>query len=569
MMSHTTPTVPANLFAGEHRQLVRALLPADDGATAAGGHAPEIPATVRELLPHGGAGIRAVLLLEAGHFLAAGEAGLFAGTLSGTLRTLGAEQGLPVADLTCLARGADGSFWIGSTQGLIRWRRGRWDFLSGPRWLPNDSVLSVVPDSEGGIRVETTAGAVRLWERRLTLETKADLLQADLEQRHRRHGFVTVQHLPRVGQLEGALQEISDNDGLWTAMYAAAQCFRFATTGASAAHAQAWRALEALLRLERITGLPGFPARALAHPEEAGYAERSPGEWHASHVEPGWMWKGDTSSDELDGHYFALYVAHELAADAAQKQRLQGTCRRITDHLLAHGYYLVDVDGQPTRWGVWAPERLNDDAAWAGERGLNSLEILSHLKIAHHLTGDSRYEAAYLSLVREHGYALNTLGVKVTTPGHINHSDDELAFLAYYPLLRLERDADLRAIYLAGLRRNWEFERPEACPLWNFIWGACSGEACDVEAAVVALQEMPLDLVNWPVRNSQRRDLARDPAADRFGKPQLLRPLSWLERPLHKWNGNPYLIDGGTGLEEEDQTVYLLPYWLGRYHGLI
>jgi hypothetical protein len=56
---------------------------------------------------------------------------------------------------------------------------------------------------------------------------------------------------------------------------------------------------------------------------------------------------------------------------------------------------------------------------------------------------------------------------------------------------------------------------------------------------------------------------------DRFQKAQLLQPLPWTERPMHKWNGNPYVLDGGSGLEEEDQTVWLLPYWLGRYHKII
>jgi hypothetical protein len=42
------------------------------------------------------------------------------------------------------------------------------------------------------------------------------------------------------------------------------------------------------------------------------------------------------------------------------------------------------------------------------------------------------------------------------------------------------------------------------------------------------------------------------------------------ERPLIKWNGNPYRLDGGDGgRTEEDGAFFLLPYWMGRYHGII
>jgi len=56
---------------------------------------------------------------------------------------------------------------------------------------------------------------------------------------------------------------------------------------------------------------------------------------------------------------------------------------------LDHGYYLVDLDGKPTTWGYWSPESLmrNPD-----ERALNSLQLLSFLKTAAHVTGDARYK---------------------------------------------------------------------------------------------------------------------------------------------------------------------------------
>jgi hypothetical protein len=37
-----------------------------------------------------------------------------------------------------------------------------------------------------------------------------------------------------------------------------------------------------------------------------------------------------------------------------------------------------------------------------------------------------------------------------------------------------------------------------------------------------------------------------------------------------KWNSNPFRADvGGNGTEEEAATYGLLPYWMGRYAGVI
>ena len=40
------------------------------------------------------------------------------------------------------------------------------------------------------------------------------------------------------------------------------------------------------------------------------------------------------------------------------------------------------------------------------------------------------------------------------------------------------------------------------------------------------------------------------------------------ERPVMKWNGNPFVVDGGNGgVSEDDGGFFLLPYWMGRFLG--
>jgi len=540
------------LVVGRHRQAVREALAA-------------------ELAPEPGQGLR-------GGVLAAYEAVLYAGRIEvraadGSVDSLvGGSRGLAVSDLTCLAVSPHGDLWIGSRHGLVHWRDGHVELYAGGRWLPDDEVQAVAVEDDGSVRVRTVSGACRIRFRTLSLAEKADHYERLTDARHVRFGYVTGCQLLRPGDLSTTAHHIDDNDGLWTAMYLAAQCFRYAVSGSEDARGKVRSALRAILALERQSTVPGMPARALTHRSEADFGRPRQGEWHPT-ADGQWEWKADTSSDEIDGHYFAWGICWDLTADAEEKAAIAGAVRRVTDHILRHGYALVDVDGRPTRWGMWAPERLNHDPAWRAERGLNSLEVLSYLKVAAHITGDSTYERAYRELVTDHHYALNTLRQRVV-PGDFpgaenNHSDDELAFLAYYNLLRYETDPGLRALYLGSLEHAWTIVRPEGCPLWNLLYGALSGQPCDAEAAVKALREVPLDLVHWRMTNSRRPDLEWTASADRFGQAQLRRPLPWRERPLHKWNGNPYRPDGGNDLSEECGTFWLLPYWLGRYHGIL
>ncbi len=39
--------------------------------------------------------------------------------------------------------------------------------------------------------------------------------------------------------------------------------------------------------------------------------------------------------------------------------------------------------------------------------------------------------------------------------------------------------------------------------------------------------------------------------------------------PINKTNHSACYLEGGSGMEEIDQTVWLLPYWMGRWHKLI
>ncbi|HTE20962.1 MAG TPA: hypothetical protein VK689_21565, partial [Armatimonadota bacterium] len=234
---------------------------------------------------------------------------------------------------------------------------------------------------------------------------------------------------------------------------------------------------------------------------------------------------------------------------------------------------LVGHTGRRTRWGVYAPARLNDDPSWWEERGLNSLSILAYLKVAEHICGDPRYAAKYRELIERHHYLLNTVRQKVAEPWYgVNHSDDQMAFMMYYCLLKLEQDPATQLILLQSLERSWQIERPEASPFFNIVYGVSTGRPCDLEAAVGTLQDWPWELIDWQVRGTHRHDVTvRTREGEGQTRVETTRVLPPSERRLMRWNGNPYQCDGGSpdGAAEEDGSAWLLPYWMARHHGLI
>jgi hypothetical protein len=433
--------------------------------------------------------------------------------------------------------------------------------------------------------VQTAGGIVRLTQQTTTLDAKMAAILAELRSRHLREGLVGAIHgMPPGEPSESWTQDTDDNDGLWTSLFVAAEAFRYGTTGDPDAKKNAWESLRALMLLEEVTGISGFAARSVLPGDGPNPQQRHGGEWHRS-ADGKWWWKGDTSSDELDGHYFAYPIYFDLCATPEEKQQIAAVVARITDHLIDHGFYYVGPSGKPTRWGVFAPEKLNHDLDWIVERGINSLEILAHLKVADHICGGTKYAEAAKKLIEDHAYAINTVDQKlVWPPEEVNHSDDELSFLAYYPLLWYERDPYLRRIYLASIHRSWLIERPEESPFLNYIYASArqashwpnaverptealvAPEKYDHDQCIEWFRLVPQNLIDWTINNSARQDLG-ELMKNRFDQTRAKIVLPVDERRQMRWNGDPYELDGGSeGRRRDDGAYILLPYWMGRYH---
>ena len=123
-----------------------------------------------------------------------------------------------------------------------------------------------------------------------------------------------------------------------------------------------------------------------------------PAKWYPT-KDGKWFWKGDTSSDEVTSHFYAVALFYDLVAAGKEKEMAREHLKRIASYILENGWVLNDMDGKPTRWGQWNPEYLLRPYGFA-DRGLNGLEALTFMETAFHVTGDekfkNRFATAYL-----------------------------------------------------------------------------------------------------------------------------------------------------------------------------
>jgi len=112
---------------------------------------------------------------------------------------------------------------------------------------------------------------------------------------------------------------------------------------------------------------------------------------------------------------------------------------------------LIDPStGEPTTWGFWAPEEVNDNPKHYSERGTNSIGILAYCASAYSVTHDVKYKNTFWELATKHGYIYNSVNGKIDNPVEDNHSDNELIFMTYHILLYALQRLDANDSALTG-----------------------------------------------------------------------------------------------------------------------
>lgn len=482
---------------------------------------------------------------------------------------------LPEEKVYAITFTAEGNAFVGTEAGAVLISMGGAKYLPAMRYALDTDVTAVC-EKDGVLYTGTKNGVVKIFFKEMTLEEKAKYIFEQTEKYFpRKDGFVTsITGIVDGDIAKSAPSRITDNDGLWTQTYLSSLCMCYAVTKDEKVRAAARRCKEAMLVLTRAPEIKGFTARAVRYPDEKDWGKgldtQDIGqEWHRS-SDGTYEWLGETSSDEMTGHYMGFSLYYDLLADEDEKAEIREAVCNITDHILDNDGYLMDWDSKPTTWACWNEHALNNDSMWMWEKGVNSLEMLAFLKISYHMSGDEKYQKKYMELIEDHHFLINAAYHKCDD-GHVCHIDDNLAMCNTLAYLRLEEDPAIRNYILMGLKHHFDYERIEGNPYFNFVYGAFTSQPCDVDASVKVLEDYPLEFLQPTIINSKRKNLEYDDEPVRWGgQPRLAKPFAWDERPFSNLGLHAFRIDG----QQADSMApcgssFLFPYWIGRYFGVI
>ncbi len=484
------------------------------------------------------------------------------------------QKKLPWTEITTISE-IDGNIWFGSTRGAFMLNKeGKYNYYASKRWLPSDNVIDIAKGPENSILFLTDEGLGQIFSKQMTLYDKAMFYDKQVRNRHIRNGFNAGIVSMVDGDVTTGSMRTSDNDGLWTTMYLAGEVFRYSVTKSEEALQNIAESLDALERLYTVNHIPGFPSRSF---ERRGYKYHDK-PWRRAE-DPEWDWKSTTSSDEAIGHIFAFAVIAELVDVPALQEKSIMLIDTLMSHIVKNDFYLVDWNGEPTQWARWHPDYVNARPKMVGDRKINSSNIIGMLQTAYHFTKKEKYKEAAFYLMEEHGYLENLMkpmdeiGMapadadllsKELSDGW-NHSDDEMYYCGYWGLYRYAFNDELKAKYKETIIDHWEYEREEKEGLWNIMTALVGAEEIDLKEAVWYLQKYPMDLIEWTITNSHRKDIVK--IEPNFRKQTITEMLPASELRISRHNANRFDLDGGNGGRGESSAgdIWILPYWIGRY----
>ena len=506
-------------------------------------------------------------------------------------RMLKPKDGCPSIFINTIQRSPDGSMWVGTRVGIVRYESdGTHSLRFTRRWLMDDHVNEIAFDKAGNAWIATAQGVSAIKKKKMSLKDKQEYFYDVLMRRHIRKPWISGQcHLKIAGDTTLWMPEDDDNDGEYGGNYLAMESFRYAVTKSDDAHDKANKAFSFLKQLREVTGGDGYFARTIVpadwkmnvHDTNRTYTEQEKADelvkeprfkpvetrWRKS-SDGKWMWKGDASSDEWCGHMMGYFFYYQLVANDSEKIVVRDHVSKLVDHLIANDYNMMDIDSLHTRWSVWSPDLLNNDPEWSPDRSENSMELLAFLKLAYFMTGNMKYQQHYLKLINEYHYLDNMSKLTQQNPAWFVYYDVIMQCYLYPILIGCETDPKLKAWYEQHMDNWMKYRVTDRNPQINFLYCYSRNKKAELNHSVEFLKDTPLDLVCWYTDHTQREDITivHRPDLSEFEVSEL-PPASI--RAAIRWDANPWLATSGNPEVEREPVFWLLPYWIGRYLKMI
>jgi len=242
----------------------------------------------------------------------------------------------------------------------------------------------------------------------------------------------------------------------------------------------------------------------------------------------------NTSRDQVVGAFFGLGAAYDVVDDATVKSGIADLTTRLIGFIAQH---------------QWSP---NDDSS--NTFLLRPDELLMLVQVARHVNPSNSISVPFLLL------PLDT-GPVVDVQSNSSYFKFNLDYMTFYNLVRLQNNADNQGAY--QIVRSYTASHQNA--FFDIVDEALEGPNVSRDA------EMPSLLDQWLQRPKREIyvDLSKTVAV--CGS-EACQPIPVPLRPTLEflWQIDPFqLAGGGDGTIEGSGVDYILPYWMGRYYGVI
>jgi hypothetical protein len=345
--------------------------------------------------------------------------------------------------------------------------------------------------------------------------------------------------------------QAADN-AIWTGHYLAAESFRYSVTRSPDALANARKAVAGITALIDVTGTD-LLARFLI-PRSSPYAdavlaeEARHGIHEATYQGQPYAWLGSTSRDQYSGVFFGLGVAYDMVDDEPLRAEIRSDVTRMLAFLIRNSWSVKMPDGTTSTTFVGRADQQ-----------------LSFLQVGRRVD-PARWDATYRS-------RRTALASSVGLPIMLECSDVYSSYYKFnldhinlYDLIRLEETGIYRSIYLNAFSTLRNCTRTHGSAHFNMIERGLRGPNATRDAETVNLLTLWLER---PRRDYYVDNGGKYPACDTN---RACSPIPVNDRYTTDflWQRSPFqLAGGGSGTIESPGVDYLLPYWMGRYYGVL
>jgi uncharacterized protein (TIGR03437 family) len=320
---------------------------------------------------------------------------------------------------------------------------------------------------------------------------------------------------------------------LWTGAFIAAESFRYKVTQSPDALDNVKFALGGLKSLVDVTG-DNRLARCIfsADWQFASYVENEE-KSNTIHQAAPWVWVDNTSRDEVVGAFFGLAVAYDFVDDASVKATIGPLASRIAHFISGH---------------QWSP---NDDISNTFQTRPEELQML--LQTTRHVNPGDSISGPFFVL------PVNT-GVLADIQSNDSYFKFNLDYMTFFNLVRYQNNDSNMGAYVDVRNYTASHQNPFFDSIDHALRGSNSFDG----------EIRPL-LDQWLLR--PKRDLYVDLSKMvQVCGSEACKPIPILIRPPTDflWQRDPFMLTGGGyGTTEGAGIDYILPYWMGRYYGMI